>query len=278
MTKRTSCFVNDWYYEQFLVMYKSYLYYGNSNKFRVYNWDNLNSRKVKYLESIGVEVVEVDKGNWSEELYRNNYCFKWKGLMESEIDFELLVDADTLFLDNLDDLLNDFGENDLVVVPEYYGEFRGSNLFNIGLMGYRKESKHLLEESVRNCEAKGDSTEMFELCNLVESKKVKVRELPYMEYMPLWENHNLKKTVSVKDGKFVVSNYDGRRVRFYHFTTHIDPFKNSEVLRFGRDHNTTARMWVKRFNNPVGLIYTHLNFAEDFETVKETTEEWKLKK
>ena len=278
MTKRTSCFVNTWYYDQFLVMYKSYLYYGNSNKFRVYDWDNLESNKVSFLESIGVEVVKVNKGDWHDDLYRNKYCFKWKGLMESDIDQELLVDADTIFLDNLDDILNDFGDNDLIVVPEYYGSYRAGNLFNIGLMGYKKESRHYLEESVRNCKNKPHTTEMFELCNLAEKINIKVKELPYMEYMPLWENHNLKKTITVENGKFVVNNDDGSRVRFYHFTTHIDPFKGSEVLRFLADHNTTARMWVKRFNNPVGLVYTHLNFAEDFETVKETIEEWKLKK
>lgn len=278
-TKRTSCFVNDWYYDQFIVMYKSYLYYGNTNPFRVYDWDNMKQDNVDMLKSIGVEVVKVEQGDWSNLLYRNSYCFKWKGLIESDIDYELLVDADTLFLDNVDDILENFDGNELIVVPEYFKkDMRAGNLFNIGFMGYKKTSKYLLEQSVERCKTKDYTTEMFELCNIIEEQSIKVKELPYQQYMPLWHNHKIKKNVVVENGKFVVHDENNNKLRFYHFTTHIDPFMGSPVLRFGLDHNTTARMWVKRFDNPVGLIYSYFNFAEDFNTIKETIEQWKLKR
>lgn len=258
-------------------MYKSYLYYNNTTPFRVYDWDNMSLDNVKTLKDLGIEVVKVNKDQWSDNLYRIKYCFKWKGLIESDIDYELLVDADTLFLDNVDDVLDSFEDNSLIVVPENFSSnVRAGNLFNIGFMGYRKTSKYLIEQSVENCKAKHDTTEMFELCNIVKEQNVKIKELPYKQYMHLWHNHKIKKNLSVDNGKFVVLNEDGSRVRFYHFTTHIDPFMGSGILRFGLDHNTTARMWIKRFNNPVGLIYSYFNFAEDFNTIKETIEQWKI--
>ena len=260
-------------------MYKSYLYYNNTTPFRVYDWDNMSLGNVNTLKDLGVEVVKVNQDDWSNLLYRNKYCFKWKGLIESDIDYELLVDADTLFLDNVDDILESFEDNELIVVPEYIREgARVGNLFNIGFMGYKKTSKYLLEQSVERCRTKNDTTEMFELCNIIEEQSIKVKELPYQQYMPLWHNHKVKKNVAVENGKFVVHDENNNKLRFYHFTTHIDPFMDSPVLRFGLDHDTTARMWVKRFDNPVGLLYTYFNFAEDFNTIKETTQQWELTK
>lgn len=284
MKVRYSTFLNNAYYEQFLVLYKSFLLYEHKYPFRVYSWDILDDDRKKYLQKIGVEVVDVVRGDWSEKMYFGLYGFKWKGLLESDCDIEVLLDCDTLFLDRLDDLVDMYKGYDLIVVPEHLiDEHRAGNLFNIGLMVYGKEGKHLLQKSVKRMldvlHSKQDipNTEMFSLCNIVEEEKSNVLELPYKEYMHLWHNHKLKKTLEIQDGKFIVKNEDGTRVRFYHYTTHIDPFGDSKVvLRFSYDKKTANRMWLKRFNNPLGLIYNHLDINEDFDTIKEKQEQWQL--
>ena len=282
---RYSTFLNNIYYEQFLVLYKSYAYYNHEYRFRVYDYNSLDEEKVAHLKEIGVEVIVVEKGDYSDLMYYNQYAFKWKGLIESDCDVEVLLDCDTIFLDNLDDLVEKVEDYELVVVPEYVSNHRAGNLFNIGLMVYKKESKYLLEKSIqrlkdepyKNNDTKWNNTEMFSLCDIVEEDNINVLELDWKQYMHLWHNHNLKKTLEIQDGEFVVKNEDGSRVRFYHFTTHIDPFKDSQVLRFAYDYETTNRMWVKRFNNPVGLIYNHLKVNETINTIVETQEEWKIK-
>ena len=282
---RYSTFLNNIYYEQFLVLYKSYLYYNHEHLFRVYDYNSLDEEKVAHLNEIGVEVIVVNKGDYSDLMYFNQYGFKWKGLLESDCDVEVLLDCDTIFLDNLDDLVEKIKDYELVVVPEYVNTHRAGNLFNIGLMVFKKESKYLLEKSIqrlkdepyKNGNKDWNNTEMFSLCDIVEEDNINVLELDWKQYMHLWHNHNLKKTLEIQDGKFVIKNEDGNRVRFYHFTTHIDPFKGSQVLRFAYDVKTTNRMWVKRFNNPIGLVYNHLDINENINTILETQDEWKIK-
>lgn len=283
MKVRYSTFLNNEYYEQFLVLYKSFLLYEHKYPFRVYSWSLLDEDKKKNLRDIGVEVVDVVQGDWSFTTYFSLYGFKWKGLLESDCDVEVLLDADTLFLDNLDDLIDMYKNYELVVVPEHTRYGRAGNLFNIGLMVCGKKSKYLLEKSVQKMidvpykKNNAPNTEMFSLCDVVQEDSVNVLELDYKIYMPLWENHNIKKNVSVENGKFVVRYEDGSRVRFYHFTTHIDPYNGGPVLRFSYDSKTTNRMWVKRFNNPVGLIYNHLDINENFNTIKESQQSWSIK-
>jgi len=283
MKVRFSTFVNNTYYEQCLVLYKSYLLYEHKHPFRVYSWHTLDEDKRQHLKDIGVEVVDVHQEDWDLWTYYNLYGFKWKGLIESDCDVEVLLDADTLFLDNLDDLIDKLEDHKLIVVPEYVLTHRAGNLFNIGLMVIGKQGKSLLQRSVERMvkqpyrEGKVPNTEMFSLCDIVQEDNVDVLELDFMQYMHLWENHNIPKTLSVKDGKFIVNNPDGTRVRFYHFTTHIDPYQGSKVLRFSYDKVKANRMWLKRFNNPMGLIYNHLDINEDFKTIKETQESWQIK-
>lgn len=285
MKVRYSTFLNNPYYEQFLVLYKSYILYEHKHPFRVYSWDDLDQDKKDYLSSIGVEVIDVEQGNWDRLIYYSLYGFKWKGLIESDCDVEVLLDCDTLFLDNLDDLVDEYVTKgyDLIVVPEYTGSHRAGNLFNIGLMVTGNAGRPLLQKSVQRMieqPSRGNNTpntEMFSLCDIVEEDKSNVLELDYRVYMHLWANHKLKKHLSVEDGKFLVKNEDGSRVRFYHYTTWIDPFEGSPVLRFAYDPKTTNRMWLKRFNNPMGLIYNHLDINEDFNTIKETQAQWLIK-
>ena len=283
---RYSTFLNNIYYEQFLVLYKSYLYYNHEYPFRVYDYNSLDEQKVAHLKEIGVEVIVVNKGDYSDMMYYHQYGFKWKGLLESDCDVEVLLDCDTIFLDNLDDLIEKVKDYELVVVPEYVSNHRAGNLFNIGLMVFKKESKYLLEKSIqrlkdepyKNGTKDWNNTEMFSLCDIVEEDNINVLELDWKQYMHLWHNHNLKKTLEIQDGKFVIKNEDGSRVRFYHFTTHIDPYNGGNtILRFAYDYETTNRMWVKRFNNPVGLIYNHLSQCENYETILEKQNEWKIK-
>ena len=275
---RTSCFLNEFYFDQFLVCFRSYKYYGNTRQFRVYNYDNLSQDRIDQLTDLGIEVVDVEQGDMSYKLYILQFAFKWKGLLESDCDKELLIDADTLFLDNVDDVLDNM-QHGAAVVPEFAeAGHRLGYLFNIGFMGIDKKFKKNLAVSLNMMRANPERLEMESLCDHVHSNNVPVQELDYTKYMHLWWNHSrIGKNIKVVDGKPVVSLDNGERVRFYHFTTHMDPFKGSGVLRLNMDEHTATRMWMKRHNNPVVLIYNYLKIYEDFNTIEETTEEWKIK-
>lgn len=281
----TSCFVNGYYIDQFYNTLKSYKYYGHTYPMRVYDWDNLPKQHIDKLTDLGVDVRKVERGDWDERIYRLHYGFKWKGLIESDSDGELFIDADTLFLDNLDDIIEDIPNHKLIVVPEYVNEeHRAGNLFNIGFMGVNMKHKEIFHDCIKEMNeipllsSEVPNTEMFSLCNYVERNNIEVKELDYTEYMHLWHNHKIKKTIHIQDGKFIVTMEDGRRVRFYHFTTHIDPIKGeTQINRLNLQEKSSIRMWVKRHNNPVSLLYGYFSNNEDFNTIKETIEEWKIK-
>lgn len=278
MKTRTSCFVDEFYFDQFLVCYKSYKYYGNTRPFRVYNYNKLSQQRIDQLTDLGIEVVDVEQGDMSYKLYILQFAFKWKGLLESDCDRELVIDADTLFLDNVDDVLDNM-QQEAAVVPEFNAEgHRVGCLFNIGFLCIDKKFKKNLAVSISIMQHDPERLEMESLCDHVYKNNIPVQELDYTKYMHLWWNHSrIGKNLKVIDGKPIITLDNGERVRFYHFTTHINPFKESVILRLNMDEHTATRMWMKRHNNPVVLIYNYLKTYEDFNTIKETTEEWRIK-
>jgi len=284
MKKVVSCFVNGYYYNQFLVMYKSYIYYGNTVQFRVYDWDRnnpLTQQGIDYLKAIGVEVVRVDVGDWDKRVYSYQYGFKWKGLIESDATYEILVDADTLFLDNIEELFQQIQVYDFIVVPEMHRNIddeaiRVGDLFNIGFFVVNHRAKDYLRESVEMLKADKTRLEMESLCEILKGKD-SVYELPWEQYMNLWQNHKgVKKSLVIEEGKPKIILEDGRSMKFYHFTTMIDPYKDSLINRLNVEEKTAVRMWVKRHNNPAVFIYEYFKNAEEFNTLKETIESWKV--
>lgn len=266
-------------------MYKSYVYYGNTIQFRVYDWDHWNStlsdNQRNYLRSIGVEVVQVNLDDWSKDIYVMQYGFKWKGLIESDASYELLVDADTLFLDNIEGLFDQIKDYDFMVVPEMHRSIDGEairvgDLFNIGFFIMNHKAKHHLKTSVEMLKADKTRLEMESLCEIMKGKK-SVYELPWEEYMHLWQNHKaIKKSLAIEEGKPKIILEDGRRMKFYHFTTMIDPYKDSLINRLNVEPKVAVRMWVKRHNNPAVFIYEYFKNAEEFNTLDETIESWKV--
>lgn len=284
MIKVVSCFINSYYYNQFLVMYKSYIYYGNTVQFRVYDWDRKNpltQEKLDYLKSIGIEVVRVDIEDWDSRVYYLQYGFKWKGLIESDATYEILVDADTLFLDNIEGLFDQISNYDFMVVPEMHRSIDGTAirlgyLFNIGFFVVNHKAKHYLKDSVEMLKKDSTRLEMESLCEIMKDKD-SVFELQWEEYMHLWQNHKaVKKSLVIEEGKPKIILEDGRSMKFYHFTTMIDPYKDSLINRLNVEPKTAVRMWVKRHSSPVIFIYEYFRNSEEFNTLKETIESWKV--
>ena len=125
---------------------------------------------------------------------------------------------------------------------------------------------------------KADKTrlEMESLCEILKGKD-SVYELPWEQYMHLWQNHKgVKKSLVIEEGKPKIILEDGRSMKFYHFTTMIDPYKDSLINRLNVEEKTAVRMWVKRHNNPAVFIYEYFKNAEEFNTLKETIESWKV--
>lgn len=283
-----SCFINQYYFNQFLVMYKSYKYYGNKVNFRVYNYDNsiqpLTAEQIQHLSKIGIQVVKVNQDNWSDKMYYHQYGFKWKGLLESNAECELLVDADTLFLDDLSDLLETCKSYDFVVVPEMFRcsiedkPIRLDKLFNIGLFVINSRAKKYLEESLEVMRSDPKRLEMESLCNIVHNR-ANILELDYKIYMHLWQEHKQnKKTLRIDEGKPVLLNNNLDKMRFYHFTTNIHGYNGdnnpNSILRLNVQPRDAVRMWVKRHDNPAIFIYEYFKNAELFSTLDEPIDLW----
>lgn len=110
MSRNYSVFVDDKYYYDFIVLYNSWKYYNNKIPIKVYIPNNTLSKENRYsLEKI-VEVINVPIGDYTTFQFHGKLLFKWIALSNYMADNEILLDADTMFLSNIDYLF-DYIEN-----------------------------------------------------------------------------------------------------------------------------------------------------------------------
>lgn len=105
MSKAYAVFLEDYYYNDFLALYASWKYYGNQVPIKVYLIGELQEEKRKNIEKF-CKVYEVPNWGLAREYFYEKQLFKYIGLLEFMEDCEIIVDADTLFLSNLDFLFD----------------------------------------------------------------------------------------------------------------------------------------------------------------------------
>lgn len=117
MSKSYSVFVEDKYYYDFIALYNSWKYYESKIPIKVYVGGELDSDKRANIEKL-VEVIDVSMDGYTIQQFKGKYLFKWIGLANHMADYEILLDADTIFLSNIDFLFDILESGKLVVARE----------------------------------------------------------------------------------------------------------------------------------------------------------------
>jgi hypothetical protein len=184
MKKRYSVFINDKYYYDFIALYNSWKYYENIIPLKIYVANNELCDEYRKIIESKFEVVDVSMDGYTLAQFKGKYLFKWIGLLNYMEDCEILLDADTIFLSNMDHLFDHLEEGKLIGAREdvdvahfsycpkeewddehiriqsKFREYIGDKAdnytktlitptYNAGLMGFNKiKHKFLLEKSI----------------------------------------------------------------------------------------------------------------------------------
>jgi lipopolysaccharide biosynthesis glycosyltransferase len=117
MSKFYSVFVEDKYYYDFIALYNSWKYYESKIPMKVYVAGELDSDKRANIEKL-VDVIDVSMDGYTIQHFKGKYLFKWIGLLRYMDEYEILLDADTIFLSNMDFLFDILESGKLVVARE----------------------------------------------------------------------------------------------------------------------------------------------------------------
>jgi|694.fasta_scaffold51057_8 lipopolysaccharide biosynthesis glycosyltransferase len=117
MSKSYSVFVEDKYYYDFIALYNSWKYYENKIPMKVYVAGELDSDKRANIEKL-VDVIDVSMEGYTIQQFKGKYLFKWIGLLQYMDEYEILLDADTIFLSNMDFLFDILETGKMVVARE----------------------------------------------------------------------------------------------------------------------------------------------------------------
>lgn len=118
MSKSYGVFVDDMYYYDFVALYNSWKYYGNKVPIKVYSHSNLSIERKRKIGKY-CEIVEVENTLKKKHAFKNNYLFKFVGLLKGMSDYEILLDADTIMLSNMDHLFDEIQKGVFVGVNEF---------------------------------------------------------------------------------------------------------------------------------------------------------------
>ena len=111
--KSYAVFIDDEYYYDFVALYNSWKYYGNTIPIKVYSYFNLSEDK-KIAIKKHCELIEDTNPGYDMSAFRSKQMFKYYALSRHMNEYEMILDADMLFLNNNDHLL-DYAEEGLVV-------------------------------------------------------------------------------------------------------------------------------------------------------------------
>jgi len=118
MNKNYSVFVDQMYYYDFVALYNSWKYYECKVPIKVYSHANLSLERKKII-SKHCELIEVKNTLQNKKTYKYKYLFKFLGILENMSDNEILLDADTIMLSNMDHLFDLTNEGLFFSVEEF---------------------------------------------------------------------------------------------------------------------------------------------------------------
>lgn len=105
INKNYSVFVDNRYYPDFVALYNSWKYYENKIPIKVYVVGELSSDKRSKIENV-CEVINVPQNGLSHNDFNRKQLFKYIALQNFMNEYEIILDADILFLSNTDFLFD----------------------------------------------------------------------------------------------------------------------------------------------------------------------------
>lgn len=129
MSKSYSVFVEDKYYYDFIALYNSWKYYESKIPIKVYVAGDLDLDKRANIEKL-VDVIDVSMDGYTIQQFKGKYLFKWIGLLQHMDEYEILLDADTIFLSNIDFLFDELERGKLVGAREHVDVIHNSYVTN----------------------------------------------------------------------------------------------------------------------------------------------------
>lgn len=122
MSKSFCVFVDEMYYVDFVALYNSWKYYEHKTPLKVYSHNNLSKEKIENIKKV-CEVIEVSNPNISPEVYFGKQVFKYMAMLDNMDEYQILLDADTLFLSNTDFLFDIIEEGKIIGSTEFDNEY-----------------------------------------------------------------------------------------------------------------------------------------------------------
>jgi hypothetical protein len=296
--------LNTIYYPNSIALLNSIKYFYPDITIRIYNFERFNHLIKQYLVKMGVEIIDV-YDQWLADRSSCDYAFKPYGTCDSFRDEnELMIDADMLLLDNIDEIFNLIQNGYFVVSAEFYGKktmFKDgveSDIFNGGLLGFNKiQHKEILLEWKEKCMLATFRRDVIppEIYNeqtiisyILKKNNTKIKVLNQKHYMNTWDSHN-DKILKLQSGIPCLFNSDMSKIKIYHFTGGIGVETSQGVTssRFSHANNNNFifnkfmenmedcyklkqgwyNLW-KKYNNPVYFICDHFNNLGPFECPK----------
>ena len=117
MSNAYAVFLEEYYYNDFLALYASWKYYDNKVPIKVYIIGDLPEEKRNNIKKY-CKVYDVPNWGFDRYDFYGKQLFKYIGLLEFMEENEIIVDADTLFLSNLDFLFDYVSEGKVIGASE----------------------------------------------------------------------------------------------------------------------------------------------------------------
>lgn len=122
MTKSFYVFVDEMYYNDFVALYNSWKYYEHKTPIKVFHHD-LTEEHQKKINSV-CELIKIEpKDNIPYSYYIGRQIFKYIALIDYMDDLGILLDADTIFLSNTDNLFNEIENGKFLGATEFDSPF-----------------------------------------------------------------------------------------------------------------------------------------------------------
>lgn len=152
MSKSFCVFIDEMYYEDFVALYNSWKYYEHKTPLKVYSHNNLSKEKIKKIKEV-CEVIEIPRPDISPSVYFGKQVFKYMALLNNMDEHQILLDADTIFLANVDFLFDIVAEGKILGSCEFDNQYNTQTYYkNIDDFFYDRNllQTHLGEEIANN--------------------------------------------------------------------------------------------------------------------------------
>ena len=111
--------LDDKYYHEFISLYNSWKYYEHTTPIKIYIVGEIDDSRLNNLKD-KFEVIDLRSFFTKNPRKLKKYLYKWVSMLEYSNDYEILLDADTIFLSNTEHMFSYLKEGKLVLCNEHF--------------------------------------------------------------------------------------------------------------------------------------------------------------